>query len=197
MIDFEKIESKYIIFDLDGTLIDSADAILESFKWAFSVCGCKPKIPYSKSLIGPPLMEILVCLSGVTDKTTLNALADAFKKYYDEYGYSKTKAFDQIPIALETLHQLGHSLFVATNKRIIPTIKIIDHLNWNNYFTAVLALDGYKPILSNKAELLNRLMVDYKIQTGDAIYIGDRNEDAEAASVNGLNFMMVEWGYKN
>lgn len=197
MIDFEKIESKNIIFDLDGTLIDSADAIIESFKKAFYYCGCEPKIPYSKSLIGPPLMEILSYLSGATDKTTLNALADAFKSYYDEYGYSRTKAFDQIPIVLESLHQLGRSLFIATNKRIIPTNKIVDHLNWSHYFTAVLALDSYKPMLSSKAELLNRLTVDYQIQAVDTIYIGDRIEDAEAASVNGLNFMMVEWGYKN
>jgi len=63
----------HIIFDLDGTLIDSAPAILAGFEAAFSACGRAPKVPVTPSVIGPSLMETLAVLTGTTEPGVLNS----------------------------------------------------------------------------------------------------------------------------
>ncbi len=75
-------EFKSIIFDLDGTLVDSSESILESIQSAFLMCDLKPMMALNSDIIGPPLMETLIKLSGVSDKDVLNQLAEKFKKNY-------------------------------------------------------------------------------------------------------------------
>ena len=73
----------HILFDLDGTLIDSAPAILASFREAFAQTGIAPVRSIDESIIGPPLLETLQLLSGSQDAALTGRLADAFKASYD------------------------------------------------------------------------------------------------------------------
>jgi phosphoglycolate phosphatase len=195
MIPVDQITAKHVIFDLDGTLIDSAPAILYSFAKAFSVCGCTPAVPLSPSLIGPPLMKTLALLAGTHDPSVLNPLAEAFKTYYDDAGYRDTKAFPGVTESLISLMRRRASLYLATNKRIIPTKKIIDYLGWDNYFVKLYALDSYEPPLKTKAELLGYIIRENNLILSETTYIGDRNEDRAAAVANNISYEMVGWGY--
>ena len=82
----------HILFDLDGTLIDSAPAILASFQAAFAASGVTPVRPISNDIIGPPLTETLQLLAGNTDATLIARLSEAFKASYDSSGYQATTA---------------------------------------------------------------------------------------------------------
>ena len=122
-----------IIFDLDGTLIDSSTSILESFANAFSLCSLDPIRPFSTDIIGPPLMETLSILSGISDKDVLNKLAEEFKSHYDTFGYKKTIVFPGINEMLSRFKDSGIHMYIATNKRILPTkviYKVFDSLNF-------------------------------------------------------------------
>ena len=72
-----------ILFDLDGTLIDSSPGILASFARVLEANGLAPAVPLEASLIGPPLAVTLRQVSGVRDEALLARLVDAFKADYD------------------------------------------------------------------------------------------------------------------
>lgn len=185
----------HVIFDLDGTLIDSAPAILASFRDAFAAASVTPVMPICEDIIGPPLTETLELLSGSRDPALITRLADAFKASYDSTGYRHTAAFDGIATMLQRLVQTGAQLSIATNKRIHPTRLILDHLGWRAFFVDVYALDLFTPRLPDKAAMIGRLLGDRGIAAEQAIYIGDRAEDGQSADANHLAFIAASWGY--
>ncbi len=184
-----------VLFDLDGTLIDSAPAILASFREAFATTGLPPARPIGPEIIGPPLMETLALLTGSDDAVTLGLLAEAFKASYDTTGYRATAAYDGVPGMLQALRAAGCRLHIATNKRIHPTRLILAHLGWEAWFDTVYALDVVEPRLPSKAAMIARLMADRSIDPGQAVYVGDRPEDGESADANRLPFFAANWGY--
>jgi phosphoglycolate phosphatase len=84
---------------------------------------------------------------------------------------------------------------VVTNKRLPPTRLIVEHLGWQGYFTGLYSLDAFDPKLKSKAEVLDRVIAIHSIPKEEALYVGDRFEDLEAATVAGLGFVGVCWGY--
>lgn len=184
-----------LIFDLDGTLIDSAKSILAALHQVFEAAATPPAIPLTETLIGPPLQETLALLSGTTDKAVINAHIAAFQTHYDGGGYKAAEVYPGICDLLKQLRQEGYTLRLATNKRLVPTQKILAHLEWDKIFQSVHTLDQHTPRLANKAALLQHLLQQHQISPSAAIYIGDKVEDGEAATSNALRFIGVSWGY--
>jgi phosphoglycolate phosphatase len=184
-----------LIFDLDGTLIDSAPSILSSLAMVVDEGGITARVPLHKNLIGPPLQETLSLLSGEDDPHVIQTYAEAFKRLYDGGGYKGAKVYSGIAEMLAVLNSSGFVLHLATNKRHLPTRLILDHLGWGHLFQSVYALDLYEPRLPDKCALLKCLLAERAIRSADAIYIGDKMEDGFAAERNGLSFLGVEWGY--
>lgn len=185
----------HVLFDLDGTLIDSAPAILASYRDAFAAAGLEPVIPIDAGIVGPPLLETLEMLAGTTDAGVVDRLAVGFKASYDSTGYRQTAAYAGVGEMLQRLADAGCSLSIATNKRLLPTRLILDHLGWSSHFAAVYALDLFEPRLPHKAAMIARLMQDRGIAPEQAVYVGDRSEDGESADANGLPFIAATWGY--
>lgn len=185
----------HVLFDLDGTLIDSAPAILASYREAFVAADVRPAVAIDESIVGPPLLETLRLLAGTEDHAVISALAAHFKASYDSRGYKQTEAYAGVGDLLAQLASRGRRLAIATNKRLHPTRLILEHLGWTGYFDTVYALDMFEPRLPDKAAMIARLLADHRIDIDDAIYIGDRLEDGESASRNGLPFYAATWGY--
>lgn len=184
-----------IIFDLDGTLIDSSASILASYRAAFERTGRVPVRELGASIIGPPLGPTLQMLSGSSDAEVLDALACAFIDEYDSTGYRHTVAFDGVDAFLRELTADGVALFIATNKRIAPTRLIVEHLGWADLFDGVYALDSWGTRLPAKEEVIRRIVGLHALQPAASLYVGDREEDRLAAQQAGVPFFMVPWGY--
>lgn len=184
-----------LIFDLDGTLIDSAPSILATFARVLEEAGISAQVPLQKSLIGPPLPETLAILTGINDPQRIQALIELFKQNYDGGSYRETLVYPGIANMLDALHGLGYQLHIATNKRYAPTRLIIDHLGWGQYFQSIHALDRYTPRLPDKTALIRMLLAEHDLQPELALYIGDKTEDGIAAERNNLPFLAVAWGY--
>ena len=184
-----------IIFDLDGTLVDSADGILASFAGAFQTCGRSPERTLNHEIIGSPLVPTLQLLSGTDDEEVIEPLRAAFIDYYDKTGYKDTKVYSGIIEMLRRLKQSALPMFIATNKRKIPTDKIVTKLNWGDYFESVYALDSLQPPASSKVALINHILLTYQLRRTHTLYVGDRDEDLLAATETGVQFYRAAWGY--
>ena len=184
-----------IIFDLDGTLVDSAPGILAGYKLAFDQCGLQPKVPLESNLIGPPMRETMAMVAGVSDPHTLEKLISAFKEAYDGSGCLQTPAFEGVEAMMQELKARGIQLYIATNKRAYPTHKIMAHLGWNHYFEGVYGPDSFDPPKANKAALIKQIMQDHHLDSQTTLYVGDRDEDGHASQANHLNFLFANWGY--
>jgi len=185
---------RHVIFDLDGTLINSAPSILNSMGSAIKESGYTPLLSLDSSLIGPPLYETIANVTGLTESCELNLIVDRFKKQYDEKDCLDVTCFSGASSILERI-KLDSNLILATNKRLIPTEKILKHLEWDDMFNSIYTLDTFDPPLKNKTELLRKVISEEEINTDEAVYIGDRLDDEFAAKENKISFIMVDWSY--
>lgn len=187
---------KNIIFDLDGTLIDSAPGIIGCFRQILEDRALQTVRPLDDSLIGPPLRDTLRALTGLADDDhRLDLLVEDFKSHYDRAACLTTPAYAGITPALEALKARGINLHIATNKRILPTQRIVENLGWEELFTSVYARDSFSPPLKSKAQLIQRLLLEQGISADHSIYVGDTQEDGKSARENEMPFWAVLWGY--
>lgn len=182
-----------IIFDLDGTLVDSADGILTAFAAAFAALGLQPQQALDHRLIGPPLQPTLRLLAGNDDPALLGRLTETFKANYDSEGYKRTRVYAGIEDLLASL--AGRPLFIATNKRHVPTEGLMNFLGWRKYFQATASLDTLQPAAPNKAALIHHLLERFDLPA-HTLYVGDRADDGLAAAAAGIPFFHATWGYE-
>lgn len=181
-------------FDFDGTLIDSAPGILAGMDLALKQYGLTPKVPLTSAIIGPPLLQTLALISGSQNQVQLQNLATAFKSHYDGSAYKETAPYPGISQLLARLAEGGARLFIATNKRCVPTELILNHLGWRGFFADVYCLDQH-PDCANKGHLLAKVVPAQSMTDLPVPYVGDTEGDANAANQNRLPYLHVDWGY--
>lgn len=184
-----------VIFDLDGTLIDSSPTIIACLEQSLHNEGIKPTVPLDSRVIGPPLRETLMMLAGPVPETVIDRLVTGFKEFYDSEGYKSTAVFAGINELLHGLFTSGISISIATNKRRVPTLKILKYLGWERFFDEIGTLDNPLTPQSNKANLLASMLKSRCHEAQVTPYIGDKLEDGEAADANGMPFYAATWGY--
>ena len=189
--------SKHVIFDLDGTLIDSAPSILNSLNSALSTNKISSVLPLTSDIIGPPLDATLRKVTGIQDQEIIDRLIESFKSAYDSDGYKGAIVYDGVPEMLEALLQAGIKLYLATNKRIVPTRKILNYFSLDPYFSSIYTLDVGVVRFKSKSDMLAAILKKEGLNNFDSYYVGDINADYEAAKYSGINFIYAQWGYEN
>lgn len=183
------------IFDMDGTLVDSAPGIGSSLAAAFRAIGREMPATDVRSAIGPPIRVIAKRLEPtLTDVETL-AIERAYRPLYDNDGWRATAAFDGVAQTLPGLRDAGLRLFLATNKPRIPALKILELLGIANLFEAVITRDSRTPHFTSKAEMLGGLLATHGLRGETAVMVGDTLEDRLAAEENGVRFIFASYGY--
>jgi phosphoglycolate phosphatase len=185
-----------IIFDFDGTLIDSAVGILATFSAVLNAAGIKPAVPLDSRLIGPPLQPTMSKLAGPVESEKLDALVEDFKVRYADIGVARTPAY---PAAESTLKQLtahGKTLYLATNKRAQPTLALLEKFGWGHLFRRVYCIDSHQPAFNDKTAMLRQLLRENQLPPEQALYVGDTRGDYLSASACGIRFVAAQWGYE-
>jgi phosphoglycolate phosphatase len=182
-----------VLFDLDGTLSDSAPGILGALRHAFAVNGLPPLDPRTeRTLLGPPFYESLPPLIGEQE---LDGVIDAYREHYGGGGMFETTAYDGIPDALATLRTSGLRLAVATSKPEHYAVPIVEHLGLAEYFETIGGdeLDGS---LGTKALVIGKVL--QRLGSPDArtvVMVGDREHDVAGARAHGISCIGAGWGY--
>jgi len=185
----------HVMFDFDGTLVDSAPCILSCFQQVLDALKITPKVAITDAIIGPPLPETLQLISGKDDVAELESMAAMFKQFYDVRVAEETPPYPSVIQMLEQLKAAGVHMYIATNKRFDPTIKIITHLGWLDYFVSIRAVDQLPVERRKKASLIADMISEYQLAVDDVIYIGDKQDDRNAAHANNVTFAAALWGY--
>lgn len=186
-----RLEYSTLVFDLDGTLSDSRDGISRSINFALSSTG-HPELPESDihGHIGPPLDAMFLELVPFATEADVAQLVGAFRKRYARIGYAENRLYDGIETIIQTLHGRGQPLGVCTGKRVDFAKRILAMFSLGDCFPFVDGGDVGRDKRDQLAELLTRGVID-----ADALMIGDRRHDIEAARHNGLRAAAVSWGY--
>lgn len=186
-----------LIFDLDGTLVDSAAGIQWSVEQALEECAFPPLGESIAPLLGPPIRDILAHVTGASDPAELNKLERAFRISYDNEGWCMTRCFPGTVAALDTVEENGFGLWLVTNKPSVATGRILSALGIAGYFRETLCRDSAFPAYGSKAEMLADLVKRRGLKPAQSLMIGDTTEDAEAARATGMRCRLVRYGIAN
>jgi phosphoglycolate phosphatase len=184
---------KLWIFDFDGTLVDSEAAIKHCYLKVTEKL-LPERINFVKNiLIGPTLEETTQIILTNKNLHLKNQFMKEFQSQYDSGMVLETPIYPNVNEVLQKLKNNGDSLSVLTNKRAIPTHKLINHYNWNHLFDWVACMDEY-PDLKNKSELLKKQDIPKK-NYSKILLVGDTVNDGIAAEKNEIDFIKVNYGY--
>lgn len=180
-----------VVFDVDGTLLDSATGILSGFQRALVAGGVA--VPSQQELrvhLGPPLRDFLT-LAGVTSDR-LDAAAQAYYDYYLDEGIHQASAYEGVEALLQRLTAAGITLATATAKRTPTAQAIVDAHGLTSYFALV---GGTSPNRLSKAETLGYVLSELDADPDETIMVGDRHHDIDGAHACGVRAVGARWGY--
>ena len=184
-----------ILFDLDGTLTDSADGITRCIGHAVEQLGVPaPPLAELVHFIGTPLRDIFASVLDTTDDTRIDEAVLFYRERFDSVGYAENRVYDGIRESLTGLRQRGFSLFVATAKGQRDANRVIDHFGLDVHFDEVFGVcnDAER---RDKAALVARILSDRSISSSATAMIGDRSTDMRAARQSGVRAIGAGWGY--
>ncbi|HWB59171.1 MAG TPA: HAD family hydrolase, partial [Chthoniobacteraceae bacterium] len=185
---------KNIIFDLDGTLVDSLPGIEESARAAIGRVLPGEPMPDLRAAIGPPVAAMFASLwPDLPPKRSARLLAE-FRAHYGETGCLRSQPYPQVGEVLARLHAAGMSLFLLTNKPLRPTQKILDHFELAKFFDDIATPDSPQPFDSKPAGA-RMLAVKFSLQPDVTVLVGDGKDDAASAAECGFTFFAAAYGY--
>jgi len=181
------------IFDFDGTLVDSEQAIYQCFQNITKQLAPE-RIDYAKNiLIGPPLRDTASEILGPDHQGSLDEFVQLFIAMHDEQVIQHTQPYPDVFQVLKQLHNKNIPMAVATNKRLAPTQKLIDYFGWSDYFNYIECSDS-KNNLRTKDEMIKDILGYYDFSK-DLFFVGDTVGDGLAANSNKIKFIKANYGY--
>jgi len=185
--------SKAFIFDFDGTLVDSEQAIYQCFQ-SITKQIAPERLEYAKNLlIGPPLRDTASEILGPENQDLLDEFVQSFITMHDEQVIRHTQPYPDVIQVLKKLHAKNIPMAIATNKRLAPTKKLMDHFGWNDYFSSIECSDS-QPEMRNKDAMIQDI-INQNDSFHGSYFVGDTVNDGLSANLNQLPFIKAFYGY--
>jgi len=181
-----------VIFDLDGTLTDSALGIVASFRHALTHIGAAiPDGDLAAMIVGPPMDETFHAME--LDGRADEAFA-AFRAEYGARGWAMNSLFDGIAPLLSDLQAAGVRLAVATSKLEPTARRILAHFELDQHFEVIAGAspDGAR---KSKTAVLGHALEQLQPLPERVVMVGDRSHDVDGAAAHGIDTLVVGWGY--
>lgn len=183
-----------VLFDLDGTLVDNSEGILNGFQYAMEKLGREEdakRLP--EGVIGPPLRESFARLYGMDAEQTEEAVR-LYREFYRPIGMFQSKVYPGVAEMLSALKDAGACVCLATSKARVFAESILEHTGLMVHFDAVVGseLDGR---MDNKTEVIQFILEDRALDGTKSLMVGDRWHDAKGALDCGVDFAAALWGF--
>ena len=186
---------RYAFFDLDGTLTDSSEGIINSIKYALEKNGYPvPDEAELLKFIGPPLADSFAGYLNLP-KDQAQDMVDTYREYFAVKGLFENRVYDGVSVMLSSLKEAGVKVCLATSKPEKFARQILEHFELDKYFEHVVGatLDGN---LGRKSDIIKKALKDLEIKDHQqVIMIGDREYDISGANDSGLDSIGVLYGF--
>lgn len=190
---------KLVIFDLDGTLLNTIEDLGQAANYALERNGyathSMASYPY---FVGNGVRRLVtrVLPEDARDDENVDRVLGDFMKYYDEHCIDYTKPYNGMPELLQDLRDMGVMMAVASNKYQQAVSKIIPH-----YFPDInfIAIEGQKDGVNVKPDpsIVFSILAQARVPKADALYIGDSGVDMETARRACIDSVGVTWGFRS
>ena len=185
---------KYILFDMDGTICDSARGILKSLQYSLDYMNIKiPDIETLKPFLGPPIRESYRQAFNLEGEELEIAVAK-FRERYIPIGMFENDLYPGIYELIRDLKSEGRSIILATGKVYDQAEQILNHFDLLKYFDFVSGceIDGTR---SHKHEIIDYALDNMGVEKSSAVMVGDRYHDIVGAAKTGIASIGVLYGY--
>lgn len=182
-----------LLFDLDGTLTDSAPGIISCFRYTLSTMGFNEPENIMR-VVGPPLFDSFAEFCGMNSEQVQEAVR-IYRSRYADTGLFENSVYDGIPEMLCQLKNNGKRLLIATSKPEIFAVRILEKFKLAQFFDVIGGAD-INGSRNEKAELIDYVLSRAGItDRNDVLMIGDRKHDIIGAKKCSVQCMAVLWGY--
>lgn len=183
---------KAILFDLDGTLTDSGEGIINCAIPALEHFGITPPSKEEmRVFVGPPLHETFIKFGVPADKT--DEAIEVYRQRYIPIGIFENKLYSGIPELLASLVNREHKLYVATSKPEFMTRQILERFALTQYFTGICGASTDSS--RNTKEAVIEYLLEQHGRQEDMVMVGDTIYDIRGAAFHGIPAIGVSWGY--
>jgi phosphoglycolate phosphatase len=186
-----------ILFDLDGTITDSAPGITAQLARTLVFMGLPVPGPAQLlEYVGPPILESFRDLAGMDDDAQQRALAH-YREGYAGGGVFDSSVYDGVPEVLRAIHAAGIPLSLATSKPESQARRVLDHYGLTDCFAEICGASEDE-VRSAKADVIDealRRLREAGVDLGNVVMVGDREHDVLGAAAHGIPTVMVGWGY--
>ena len=187
-------DKRLVIFDLDGTLVDTSEGIFDTARFTAMQLGIDADVPMERMrrFIGPPLDECFRIVYNLNDGQIRKAYP-VYQARYRACGQFLGKVYDGIPQVLSALHGRGYLLAVGTLKNESVSLSLLGHFGLLDYFDVVHgdAEQGGR----TKSDVLSLILSDLHLPPSDALLVGDSMHDQNGAAAVGVSFIAAAYGF--
>lgn len=189
---------KLIIFDLDGTLIDSSRDITDAINYAIEPYGLSPLTTKDTiKLVGEGISRLIEKLLSTTifngNDDVRRTVMDRFLEYYSAHLLDNTDTYPDVRLTLERLKEYKKA--VISNKREALSRRILEGLGLSNFFDTIIGSDSTPEKKPSPLPIL-KVLAELDVKPQEAIIVGDSNLDIEAGRAAGLRTVSVTYGYR-
>ena len=189
-----------IIFDLDGTLLDTLEDLMDSVNYIMDKYGFPRRtLEEIRTFVGNGLKNLLTkCVPTDMSETDFEEALSEFKEYYGKNCQIKTRPYDGVMECIEALKKKGYKMAIVSNKAD-PAVKELNKIYFKGLIDVAI---GERPGVARKPapdsvyQALEELGISMKDREKKALYIGDSEVDRATAENAGLDCMSVEWGFR-
>ncbi len=187
---------KLVIFDLDGTLLNTIADLGNACNYALRMMGySEHALSTYNYMVGNGVRKLIQRAEPDADEETIDKLLAIFREYYDEHCTDETKPYPGIPELLRDLTDREIAIGVASNKYEAAVVKIVKHYFPDIPFVALLGQTDDRPTKPDPS-IVFAMLNEYPTPKRDILYVGDSAVDMETARRACVESVGVTWGFR-